>query len=172
MVESRAKAIVGRRKRARWLGFTLTETVVAMGICSVALSGFYVSVAQGLRIVKLATEQGAASQLLEQRFEELRARPMWRNVITISGIKAALAEEVAGASILAQASETCTVGPYPGEAIAFSVTRQPDGTLSATGGSLPGSQTSVRVVSSVSWGAPPQPRRTRSVATVFTKGGL
>jgi type II secretory pathway pseudopilin PulG len=161
-----------RHSSARRRGFTLAETVVAMGVCSIALSVFYVAVAQGLRIVKNATEQAAASQLLEQRIEALRARPFWGNVITTSGVKAVLAMELPTTSGLAQVSESCTVGSYPGDVVAFTVTRQPDGTVSVTGSSLPVSQTSVRITEFVSWGASPQGLRTRSVSTVFTKGGL
>lgn len=158
-----------RHGKVRRLGFTLVETVVAMGLCSVALSAFYMAVAQGLRILKGATEQAAASQLIEQRFETMRARPLWTDVITTTGVQAPLAPGVV--SGLANVLETYTVGPYPGNTVAFTVVRQANGTVSATGNSLPLSQISVRITGVVSWGTPPL-RRTRRVSTVFTKGGL
>ena len=167
-----ARTINREALRGSLRAFTLTETLVALGLCSMVLSVFYVTVAQGLRIVKNASEQAAASQFLEQRLETLRARPFWSNVVTISGVRAALAEELPSGTALADVSESCSVGPDPGEAVAFTVTRRGDGTTAFSGTSLPSSQTSVRVVYAISWGAPPQVRRTRTVATIFTKGGL
>ena len=153
-------------------GFTLVETLVAMGLCVLGLSVFYAAVSRCLRLVQDAREQAAVSQLIEQRFDSLRGRSFWTEVITISGLRGAIAKTSPNAGALAALSETYTVMAHAGQIAAFSVTRRDDGSITSTGASLPLSQRSVRINAALTWGAAPHPRRTRSVSTVFTKGGL
>ena len=143
-----------------------------MAVCSLAITAFYGAVAQGLRIVKTAREQALASQLLEQRFEALRARKFWTTVTTKSGLANALEEPVASAAGLAEVSESFRVGPYPGEKVAFTVTRRADGRVSQTGSSLPSTQGSVWVTGVVTWRSGAKTTRSRSISSVLTRGGL
>lgn len=143
-----------------------------MGLCVLGISIFYASIARGLRIVRDAREQATVSQLIEQRFEALRGRSFWTDVTTIPGLSGAVAKSSPNAGGLAALSETYTVTPHPGQIPAFSVTRLQTGRITSTGASLPLSQTSVRINAALSWGISPQPRSTRSVSTIFTKGGL
>jgi hypothetical protein len=144
-----------------------------MGVSALACAAFYATIAQGIRIVRDARDAAAASQLIEQRFEAIRARPLWESVITPAGMRAALSPGFAAGSGIGQATETFSVGAYPGEAVAFAISRQPNGAVTTTGNALPASQTCVRVTGTVEWGQPQRPRRhTRVVSTIFTKGGL
>lgn len=161
-----------RQEGHRSRGFTLAETVVAMALCVVAMSVFYGAIARGMRIVKDAREQAMASHLIEQRFEGFRGRMFWTDVITVSGIHGLVAKNARNVGGLAAVSETYTVTPHPGQIAAISVTRLESGQITSSGQSLPLSQRSVRITAAFSWGAPPQPRRTHSVSTIFTKGGL
>jgi type II secretory pathway pseudopilin PulG len=157
----------------RMFGFTLAETVIAMALCTTACAGFYLAIGLGMRIVRNARDQAQASLLLEQRIEALRARTFWQSIVTTSGIRAMLQQPAPTAAGLNSASETLSVGPYPGKTTSFSVTRRADGTFDLSGASLPPSQKTVRVTGTVSWGAAGQSRRhTRHVSTIFTKGGL
>lgn len=147
----------------------MIEVIVAMGLCSIALSGFYMASAQGLRLVKSASEQTAASHLLEKRIEGFRSRPVWSQVITIAGVKAQLSQGLATG--MPNATETFTVGPYPGTSVAFTVIRPPIGGIVASGTSLEPRQTSVRMTGTVTWGSGAN-ARTRVTSTIFTKAGL
>jgi hypothetical protein len=143
-----------------------------MGVSILAVGVFYLAVANGLRIVKTAREQSMASLLLEQRLELFRTQPAWTAVISTGGLKGILATELPGAAALPAAVERFTISTYPGDAEAFSGVRNAAGAVSASGTSLPLSQTSIRVTGTVSWGTASRDRRTRTISTVLTKGGL
>lgn len=150
-------------------GITLIEVIVAMGLCSIALSAFYMAAGQGVRLVKNTTEQTAASHLLEKRVEAFRARTVWTNVITITGVKAELSQGLA--SGLPNVTETYAIGPYPGTAVSFAVTRPPVGPVITTGASLSTAQTSIRLTGTATWGSGVTARR-RVTSTILTKAGL
>lgn len=156
----------------RHRGFTLAETLVAMALCAVAFGVFHAGLSQGMKVVKDAREEVAASQLLEERLDALRAAPLWTNLITPTGLTAALTLDSPAAQQLLSATETFTVSPYPGDTAAFTVMRDPMGKVSAQGNPLPLSQGSVRISGLLTWGGSAKFRRTRSVSKIFTRGGL
>jgi Tfp pilus assembly protein PilV len=154
-------------------GFTLMEAMISIGLCALAFSIFYTAIAQGFRIVKNARAHAAASQLLEQRFEALRARTFWSSMITSRGLQAAVSEQPINRAVLTDCSEAYDVAAYPGGSTAFAVTRHPDGSVTTSGAPLPTSQRAVKITGAIVWGkAGAGPRHTRVVSTVFTKGGI
>ena len=171
-VAAKSRAKTGRLASPSGAGFALVELIVAIGLCSVVLSGFYVAIGQGVRIVKNARDQSAASQLLDQRFETMRSRQLWSSVITKSGLSESVTPDLARALGLAKASETYVVGPYPGNAEAFRVIRKPDGTTVTTGNSMSNSDACIRITATVQWGTLGQVPRVRTISTIFTRGGL
>ena len=63
-------------------GFTLVESVVAMGVATVALLGFYASEQQASRIARAGRTVASASEMLQERIEAFRYAPPWTNITT------------------------------------------------------------------------------------------
>jgi hypothetical protein len=120
------------------------EAMISIGLCALAFSIFYAAIAEGFRIVKNARAHAAASQLLEQRFEALRARIFWSSMITARGLQAAVAEQPVNSAVLTDVSEVYDVAAYPDGSTAFAVTRHADGSVTTTGTSLPTSERAVK----------------------------
>ena len=85
-----------RRRGSRRSAFTLAEVMVAMFLVLFALAGIYTMQAQSLRIVQSAHDSSAASQVLQQRLEQLRVGT-YDTVTTASGLTA-LMNGTAGAT--------------------------------------------------------------------------
>ena len=116
-----------RKCLTRLRGFTLVESVVAMGMTAVALAGFYASEQQAARIARSGRTVASASEMLQERIEAFRYAPPWTNVTTGAGIASVAAGAPAIATTFGYASETFTVTGFPsgGQLI---VTRSPTGT--------------------------------------------
>ena len=69
------------------MGFTLVEVMVAMVLVLFSLVGIYTMQAQSLRIVQSAHDSGAASQVLQQRLEQMRLNT-YDTVVKASGLTA------------------------------------------------------------------------------------
>jgi hypothetical protein len=94
-------------------------------------------------------------------------------MITARGLQAAVAEQPVNSAVLTDVAEVYDVAAYPDGSTAFAVTRHADGSVTTTGTSLPTSERAVRITGAIAWGkAGAGARHTRSVSTVFTKGGI
>ena len=111
--------------------FTLTEVLVAMTLILFALVGIYTLQAQSLRIVQSAHDSSAASQVLQQRLEQLRLNS-YDTVVTASGVIALMNGSV-GAT---QSEQTMTAVRNFQESVKISRYVRPGVTTSSASGSF------------------------------------
>ena len=155
----------------RCAAFSLVEVVVAMMITAIAVTAFYASAGQALRIMKSGKETVVASQLLQERVEALRSASQWKSVATPAGLSGIVASAAQSAANLKGATETFTVTSYPTAGTAIVVTRSPSGTVATSGSDL-SSQFCVKLTAKVNWTGIGNVARSRQVNTIVTKGGL
>ena len=151
--------------------FSLVEVVVAMMITVVAITAFYASAGQALRIMRAGKENVLGSQLVQERIESLRAAPLWSSVATPAGLGSAISGATQSAANLRNATETLTVVSYPAGGTPIVVTRAPAGTLSTSGASL-AAQFCVKLTVRVNWTGVGGVSRSRQMSTIVSKGGL
>lgn len=155
----------------RCAAFSLVEVVVAMMITIIAVTAFYASAGQALRVMKTGKETVLASQLLQERIEALRSAPLWTSVTTPAGLASAVAGTTQSAANLKGATETFTVTTYPSSGTPVAVTRFSTGTVMASGSSLSG-QSCVKVTARANWTGIGHIDRSRQMTTIISKGGL
>ena len=164
-------------------GFTLVEVMAAMALVLFALVGIYTMQAQSLRIVQSAHDSGAASQVLQQRLEQLRLNS-YDSVVKASGLTA-LMTGTAGAtqseqtmSAVKNFQEAVKISSYarPGVSPApaagsFTVTRS--GTSATSSGTTVDltAETEVKAQFVVSWSDRNGSHR-REFSTIFSRGGV
>ena len=164
-------------------GFTLVEVMAAMALVLFALVGIYTMQAQSLRIVQSAHDSGAASQVLQQRLEQLRLNS-YDSVVKASGLTA-LMTGTAGAtqseqtmSAVKNFQEAVKISSYarPGVSPApaagsFTVTRS--GTSATSSGTTADltAETEVKAQFVVTWSDRNGSHR-REFSTIFSRGGV
>lgn len=151
--------------------FTLVEVLVAMMLSVLALTAFYASSGQAVRIVKSGKETALASQLLQERIEALRSAPLWSSVTTPSGLSTIMTNATSSATNFPGATEAVTIASYPAGGTAIFVARGPTGAIFSSGSSL-SAQKCVKATIEVSWVGVGNKARRRQIATLITKGGL
>ena len=142
-----------------------------MMVTVVAITAFYASAGQALRIMKAGKETVLGSQLLQQRIEAFRSAPLWISVTTPAGISSAVSGATQSAANLQGATETFTVTSYPSAGTPIVVTRSPAGTLTTSGSSL-SAQYCVKLTVRVNWTGVGNVARSRQMSTIVSKGGL
>jgi prepilin-type N-terminal cleavage/methylation domain-containing protein len=157
-------------KLIRQRGFTLVETVVAMGITATSLICFHVAEQQASRLARAGRSVASASEMLQERIETFRYAPQWSNITTPAGIAALVASDPSIAANFTYVSETFTVQAYPGGS-PLVVTRLAGGGLSNNGMDLSSSRC-VKLTITTKWIAPGDLSRTRQVSTIITRGGI
>ena len=158
-------------RRRNCAAFSLVEVVIAMMITVIAITAFYSSAGQALRIMKAGKEVALASEILQERMETLRAAPLWTSVTTSAGIGNVAANATASAANLPGVTETFTITAYPGAGTPLVVMRLPSGTFLNLGSSL-SAQYCVKVTARVNWTGVGNVVRSRQMSTIVTKGGL
>jgi type II secretory pathway pseudopilin PulG len=153
-------------------GFTLLETIVAIGICGFALTAFFVATGQALHIVKGGRDVSCASEVLQERMESFRAANPWENLITPATFSSLVTNATEIASSLPSATESFTISDYPADGNSFSVNRSATGTIATSGAALPAAQRCILVTAQVSWTGWSALVRTRTLTSIITKGGL
>jgi hypothetical protein len=83
-----------------------------------------------------------------------------------------LSKTTAAAASLPQLAERFAVGPNPGTLTSYTVSRDLDGQVTVVGTPMTVAQTSVRVFATLQWGAAGEERKSRTLSTLLTKGGL
>ena len=91
--------------RCRSAAFSLVEVVVAMMITVLAITAFYASAGQALRVMKAGKETVLASQLLQERIEGIRSAPLWTSVAAPDRLKIAVAGSTQSGANLQGAGE-------------------------------------------------------------------
>ena len=155
----------------RQAAFSLVEVVVAMMVTVIAITTFYASAGQALRIMKAGKETVLGSQLVQQRMEAPRAAPLWTSVTTPAGLASEVAGATQAAANLPGATETFTVTSYPLGRSPLVVTRSPAGTVTTSGSSF-SAQYCVKLTVRVNWTGIGNVARSRQMSTIVTKGGL
>lgn len=151
-------------------GFSLVETLVALGVTVAAIAGLSASAQQASVIARSGKGFASGSQVLQQRVESFRRSTTWTNVTTAAGIASLAASASANASTFANVTETFTVQPYP-SGNALVVTRSPSGTFSNNGVTLP-TTTLVKLTITATWTATGNTSRSKQISTLVAKGGL
>src|SRR4051794_13669859 len=110
--------IIGQ-SRPRRAGFSLAEAVVAMALCAVALSVFYASLSQSVRLARSSRQTAVAAQVMERHVDALRGLTPWTEVTSTGSVATLLAAAAPLPPDLASAQETLTVTPYPPTGASF-----------------------------------------------------
>ena len=151
--------------------FTLIEVMVSMMLSVLALTAFYASSGQAVRLVRSGNEAARSSQLLQDRIEAMRSAPLWSSVTTPTGLQTIMTSATATAANFRGATEVVTVATYPAGGTPIVVTRTPSGTVTSTGAAL-STQKCVKATIQVRWTGSGNMTRSRQITTLLTKGGL
>jgi hypothetical protein len=150
----------------------LIETMVALSLCALTLSGFYLAMSQGMRLARAAQDSAQGSDLVHQRIDTVRRAALWKSVVTREEVSQVFVPTLASGARLSRLVETCTVRPYPAGGSAFVIQRDAAGNITTSGTSLPETQRCVQVSVQAAWRGPMNRTMTSSTSTVLTKGGI
>ena len=171
------------RRGANKSAFTLAEVMVAMCLVLFALVGIYTMQAQSLRIVQSSHDSSAASQVLQQRLEQLRVSS-YDTVATASGL-AALMNGTAGATQSEQSmtavknfQETVKISRCPRPGVSptpvpgtITVTRSGNAATSSGATTDLHAETQLKAQLIVAW-TDRQGSHQREFTSVFSRGGV
>jgi Tfp pilus assembly protein PilV len=163
-----------RRSKAASAGFTLLENVVACAIIAVGLAGTYLVNGQCMGVLRMAKDEAAGSQVLQQRVENLRIAN-WQRISSPTWIRDNILNAPAdGASTLSNLTEKVSITPYKGTLTTTNTFTRTSGTAAAgpSNASLV-TENAVQVTWNVSWtGVPKGKTHTRELVVVLGKGGI
>lgn len=143
-----------------------------MALCGVAISVFYSSISQAIRLARASRDTAVTAQLMQQRVDSLRNLSPWAKVIKVPEVAALFSTASPVPADFPPATEVMTMAPYPADGSAFSVSRTSAGAVTTSGASLPASVECVQVTLQYSWTQHNRRTVTRSLSTILTKGGL
>lgn len=151
-------------------GFALVESVVSMVLISVLLGCAFTTDTQVLRILKRGKESSHATQMLQERVEQLRTS-LWDELTDPAKLANIAAPATATSVNLPGVTETIFVEPLVNPSnLSASCVRTPSGGVTYNGTVLT-NEKSVKVTMSVRW--PSQGGiRTRGMVTIVTNGGI
>src|SRR3954453_7410934 len=102
-------------------GFTLLDSVLACGILALALGAVFTVSSHALQTLRLSKDETVASQVLQQRLEQLRIAN-WQRVSDPTWIRDNILNvEADGAFGLGSLKETVTITPYNSPATSSNV---------------------------------------------------
>jgi Tfp pilus assembly protein PilV len=177
------RASPDRSHRSHESGFTLVEVLVAAGLIILVLTGIYTMQAQAMQILRGSRNASSASQMMQQRVEQLRG---------LSYAKAASSASVLalmnGASGGTQAeremigarnlTESVTIFPYyrpsvtpPTTSQSFTITRSGNTATGPTTATTLSAQSQIKASLRVTWDDRSGSHR-REFTTVLSDGGL
>lgn len=151
-------------------GFALIEAAVSMMLIGVLLGCAFTTDSQVLRILKRGKESSHATQMLQERVEQLRTS-LWDEVTDPAKLANIAAPATATSVNLPGVTETIFVEPLVNPSnLSASCVRTPSGGVT-TSGTVLTNEKSVKVTMSVRW--PSQGGiRTRGMVTIITNGGI
>jgi hypothetical protein len=164
------------RSRSR-VGAILLETIIAMGVIAIFLSGVYAANSRVWGLLRASLESNAASRVINGRAEQLRGLK-WEQV-TDPGVLAvevfAVAPDSGGE--LAALNEVIDVIGYPSPSpvpAPISVVRDSSGTVTTplAGDATMFMQPSVRVTLTANWTAKGGQPHVRQYSMIFAQGGV
>ncbi len=161
------------RRRARD-AFTILESVIACGIIAVSLGGVFVLNSQTMSILRMSRDEASASQVLQQRVEQMRianwqriTNPTWLrdNILNVSAD---------GSETLAKLVETVTVEPYNSATASTNLfTRSANVQAASTSNTSLLGEDAIKIVWSATWiGIPNNRTHTRQTVAILGKGGV
>lgn len=159
------------RQRQSSDAFTIVEVVIATGLVVFALASIYAMQSQSLQIARAAHDSGSASQILQQRVEQLRLNK-FPDVVRSTGLVNLMSEATDSEADLRgvrSLTETVRLTSSDGTSV-FSVTRRGGAATSSATLDL-GSQSQVRAFLQVSWTDRTGTHR-REFSTILGKGGI
>lgn len=156
-------------------GFSIAETVVAMGVGAMAVAGGMSLTQQELALVKSARESNGASLALEERVEQLRLAN-WRQITDSAYIQQQyFAVKPKSAPALGGFSESITIAAFPDSAActALKMERSASGEIRmlSNGAGLSG-QRLAKINVKTTWLGKGNRNRTREFATIISNAGI
>ena len=153
-------------------GGALLETIIAMVIVAIFLSGLHLTNSQVMSQVRGSLESGAALRLLSGRREQVRAST-WTQMTDVNFLQTTLlAEEPDSCAELGSVVETIELNAPLVPPVTLS--RLPSGTVQVVnaGDGTMKDQLSVRVELTASWTGKGGHAHTRQVSLIVAQGGL
>lgn len=155
-------------------GFTLVENMIALTVIAIGLAAVYSLNGQTLSLLRSSKDEACASQVLQQRVEQLRIGN-WQRLTSPAWIRDSLLNAQAdGAGSLNALSESVKVVPYNSNNTSFNTFTASGGSASAgsANASLLG-ENAVQIFWTVTWvGIPAGKTHTRQTVSVLAKGGV
>jgi type II secretory pathway pseudopilin PulG len=153
---------------------TLIESTIAAAICAIFLGSLFTLNTSTMSTLKTAREAACASQLLQQRVEEMRIAN-WHQVTDADWLAANLLNtSAAGSNGLKNVSETLTLAPYGSASTATTQLTRADGVarvVSRNTSLL--SESAMKVIWVVNYvGAPNDRAASRQTVAILAKGGV
>jgi hypothetical protein len=155
-------------------GFSLCETVIAMAIGVIAISGAAALNSQQLRIVADTRQASAASHALQERLEQVRS-VNWKQVIDATYLTGTfLAAPPKSVAPLADYQENITITGWPaGGGTVLRITKEPKlaAQVVAQSGDL-ANERLLKIVVQLKWEGTAGIVHTRELATILSNGGI
>jgi len=154
--------------------FSFLEVIAAAGLVGVFLVGAFTANARGLSMIRSAKETGGASEVLQQRMEQLRSCS-WTEVTNAATLRDLYATASDSSASCNQLSESLTLVPWPvvGGATKLTITRSTSGITAITTDNVAlVDGDAVLVTTQVSWTGGGNRTRIRETCTVIANGGL
>lgn len=162
-------------RNASQAGFTLAESLVALGVAMVGMAGVMLLNSAHLRFVKSARQSNAATLALQERVEQMRLAN-WRKMTSSAYLKdTLLAATPKSVAPLDQLSERITITAYPDPTVCqkLVVERLPNANpvILVSGDGL-ATQRLAKVELEVNWSGSDKRSRTRATNTIISNGGV
>jgi hypothetical protein len=151
-------------------GFALAESMVAMALVSLMLSGLFAMNGRLLALLKQGKESTYASQIIQERVDGLRIG-LWDEVTDATRLaNTVLSGPTVTATNLPGVTETITIEPLAGTNNPITCVRSPSGTVTKSGNALTSERT-IKATVTVRWKSQNRIRE-RAAVTVLANGGI
>lgn len=170
---ARDHALKLRRTRQRD-GFTLLDSVLACAMLALALGAVFTVSSHALQTLRLAKDETVASQVLQQRLEQLRIAN-WQRVSDPTWLRDNILNvEADGGFGLAALKETVAIVPYNSTSVNGNVfTRQNYLAAAGAGNTDLLAERTVRIQWTLDWNGVPKNRpHRREAVIILAKGGV
>jgi hypothetical protein len=169
---TKSTAALVRGKRAAVAAFSLVENVLACAIVALGLAGTYTLNSQTMGVLRMAKEESFASQVLQQRIENLRIAN-WQRISSPTWLRDNLLNVAAdGSDSLRGLTETVLITPLS-STTGNTFSRGGGTVIAAAGNASLTSQDSLLIKWTVTWnGMPAGKIHTRETLAVLGRGGI
>ncbi len=168
------KASTMRKTLHRTGGFSLLENVFACAVICLFLAGTFTANSESMSILRMGRDEAGASQVLQQRIEQLRIAN-WQAITGSTWIRDnILNKDADGSANLQGVIEGISITPYNGLTTATNQFSRTLGTATANGGnSSLIAESAIKVTWTVTWSGLPKGRiHTRQNVAILGLGGV